>query len=95
MKTRVVIELSGRRLKVYIGHSLAVRDLPEVDLASISAALSGIILKNNKRPSNLDVYLVLSRNAITVRRIELPSQDAKEIEQMLGLYIVRQVPHRK
>ncbi|MDD5504833.1 MAG: hypothetical protein PHV77_05975 [Candidatus Omnitrophica bacterium] len=95
MKTKVVIELSGKRLKVYIGHSLAVRDLSEADSASISAALNDIILKNNRRLSNLDVYLVLSRNAITVRRIELPSQDAKEIEQMLGLYIVRQVPHRK
>jgi hypothetical protein len=38
---------------------------------------------------------VLNRNKITVRHVDLPSQDPKEIEQMLGLYLMRQIPYHK
>ena len=94
MRTRVIVELLDRYLKVSIGRKAMVVNLPNVDPASISSALSSVF-KDNKQAKNLDVFVVLSRNKITVRRVELPSQDPKEIEQMLGLYLIRQIPYHK
>jgi Tfp pilus assembly protein PilN len=39
--------------------------------------------------------LCLPRNLVTVRNLYLPSQDAKEIDQMVELHISRVVPHKK
>jgi len=94
MKTKVVIELSERWLKVAIGHKLAVEPLLSVDPADIAKSISSI-LKHNNHKKDLEFYVVLSRNKITVRRVEFPSQDPKEIEQMLGLYLIRQIPYHK
>jgi Tfp pilus assembly protein PilN len=94
MRTKIVIEVLEHCLKVSIGHKVAVEPLASVDPGSISSALNAI-LKQNKCGKDLDVSVVLSRNKITVRRVDLPSQDPKEIEQMLGLYLIRQIPYHK
>lgn len=94
MKTKVVIELADRYLKVAIGRKVSVEPLPGLEPAVIGAALCAI-LKQNKCGKDLEVFVVLSRNKITVRRVDLPSQDPKELEQMLGLYLVRQIPYQK
>jgi hypothetical protein len=94
MKTRVIVELSDRRLKVSIGHKVMAQNLPNIDPASISAAIRSVF-REGKLGKNFDVFVVLSRDKITVRRVELPSQDLKEIEQMLGLYLIRQIPYHK
>lgn len=94
MRTKVVIEVSERCLKVSAGRKVAVVALANFEPGSISAALNSI-LKETKNAKDLDVSVVLSRNKITVRRVDLPSQDPKEIEQMLGLYLIRQIPYHK
>ncbi|MDP2830977.1 MAG: hypothetical protein Q8O02_01850, partial [Candidatus Omnitrophota bacterium] len=94
MRTKVIVELVESCLKVCIGRKIAVEFLSNTEPAFISAALSKI-LKQNRCSKDLDVFVVFNRNKITVRRVELPSQDPKEIEQMLGLYLMRQIPYQK
>lgn len=94
MKTKVVIELTERWLKVGIGHKVVVEPLVSTESSVISASLSSILIEN-KCGNNLDVFVVLNRNKITVRRVDLPSQEPREIEQMLGLYLIRQIPYHK
>lgn len=77
-----------------IGGKVAVEPLSSAEPAVISNALS-LILKQNKCGKNFDVFVVFNRNKITVRRLDLPSQDPKELEQMLGLCLVRQIPYHK
>ncbi|MDD5097204.1 MAG: PilN domain-containing protein [Candidatus Omnitrophica bacterium] len=94
MRTKVVIEVLEHWMKVSIGHKVAVQPIANLEPGSISSALNSI-LKQSKCGKDLDVAVVLSRNKITVRRVDLPSQDPKEIEQMLGLYLIRQIPYHK
>ena len=94
MKTRVIIELSERWLKVAVGRRLAIEPLTNTDPAAIANSISSI-LKQSRCGKDTEAYVVLSRNKITVRRVDLPSQDPKEIEQMLGLYLIRQIPYHK
>ncbi len=94
MKIKVIIELAESCLKVSIGRKVAVESLASTEPAVISNALS-LILKQNKCGKNFDVFVVFNRNKITVRRVDLPSQDPKEIEQMLGLCLMRQIPYHK
>ena len=94
MKTKVIVELADFFLKVGIGKKIAVEPIANNETSEISAALNRILAKN-KSPKGLDVYCVLSRNKLTVRRVDLPSQEPKEIEQMLGLYLMRQIPYHK
>ncbi|MCX5695390.1 MAG: PilN domain-containing protein [Candidatus Omnitrophica bacterium] len=94
MKTKVIIELSERWLKVTIGRKVSVDPILNTDPATIAALLTSVF-KQSKCGKDLEVFVVLSRNKITVRRVDLPSQDPKEIEQMLGLYLIRQIPYHK
>ncbi len=94
MRTKIVIEVLERWLKVSVDHKISVAPLANAEPGSISSALNAI-LKQNKCSKDLDVSVVLSRNKITVRRVDLPSQDPAEIEQMLGLYLIRQIPYHK
>lgn len=94
MKTKVIIELSERWLKVAVGRKLAVEAIASSDPVTIANSISAI-LKQNRVAKDAEIYVVLSRNRITVRRVDLPSQDPKEIEQMLSLYLIRQIPYHK
>ncbi len=66
----------------------------EGDISNIAAPLGRIFYDIGQR-KGLEVTVVLSRNKITIRRVDLPSQDPDEIEQMLGLHVIRQVPYPK
>lgn len=94
MRTKVIIELTEHWLKVCIGRKVVVEPLSSSEGSAVLAALNSIF-KQNKLGKDTDVFVVLNRNKITVRRVDLPSQDPKEIEQMLGLYLMRQIPYHK
>ena len=94
MKTKVIVELSERWIKIAVGRKISVEPILSADPATISSYIASA-LKQNKGAKDLEVFVVLSRNKITVRRVDLPSQDPKEIEQMLGLYLIRQIPYHK
>ncbi|MCK9572180.1 MAG: hypothetical protein M0Q96_02755 [Candidatus Omnitrophica bacterium] len=94
MKTKIVIEISERWLKVVVEKKISVEPLINQDPATIIAALNSV-LKQNRPGKDTEVCVVLSRNKITVRRVDLPSQDTKELEQMLGFYLIRQIPYHK
>lgn len=66
----------------------------EGDISNITAPLSRVLYNIGQR-KGLEVTVVVSRNKITIRRVDLPSQDPNEIEQMLGLHVIRQVPYPK
>lgn len=103
MKTKVVIEFSEKWLKVVVSTSHGVKSsidkvilepLPEATALSVSKVLASVFKQIGKR-KGLDVIVVLSRNKMTVRKIDLPSRDSHEIEQMLSLHVIRQVPYAK
>ncbi len=103
MKTRVVIEFSEKWLKVVVSASYGIKNsinkvilesLLEATSSGISKVLSSVFKQIGKR-KGVEVIAVLSRNKVTVRKIELPSRDSHEIEQMLGLHVIRQVPYAK
>jgi len=64
------------------------------NVSNFSAAVNNIFIKTGKS-RNLDVTVVLNRSKITVRKVDMPSRDTQEIEQMLGLHVIRQVPYPK
>jgi hypothetical protein len=101
MKKRVVIEFSETWLKAvcssYAGikHNSIEKVILEpggLDILNLSNSLNNIFRQIGQR-KGLEVLIVLSRNKITVRQLDLPSKDPKEIESMLGLHVIRQVPY--
>ena len=60
---------------------------------AISKTLSDLIKKSNIKPTNLIV--VIPRNLVTIRNVNLPSQDPVEIEKMVGLQAAKQIPYSK
>ncbi len=103
IKTRVVVEFSEKWLKAVFSTvqgnkssigKVILEPLSNVDFSSVSKVLSSVFKQIGKR-KGLEVIVVLSRNKMTVRKIELPSRDSHEIEQMLGLHVIRQVPYAK
>jgi len=89
-----VIEVLEHWLKISVDRKVAVVSLANLEPGTITSALNSV-LKQNKCSKDLEVNVILSRNKITVRRVDLPSQDPAEIEQMLGLYLIRQIPYHK
>lgn len=102
MKKKIIIEFSENRLKAVILSVQALRseieniilEPLEPDFANISFALSKVFTAQNKK-KGIDVTVVVNRGKITLRKIDLPSRDPNEIEQMLALHVIRQVPYSK
>lgn len=103
MNKKVIIEFSERWLKavcssfVGIKHNSIEKIILEPagqDLLNLSGSLNNLF-KQIGQKKGLEVSVVLSRNKITVRQLDLPSRDAAEIESMLGLHVIRQVPYPK
>ncbi len=103
MKTKIVIEFSETCLKVVLVSSQGIKNsvdrimlesLSGGDYQSISKVVSSLFKQIGKSKS-LEVIVVLNRSKITVRKIDLPSRDSHEIEQMLALHVIRQVPYSK
>jgi len=103
MKKKVIIEFSERWLKAVsysltgIGHASIEKIILEpagLNTTNVSSSLNNIFKQIGQR-KGLEVSVVLSRNKITVRQLDLPSRDPAEIESMLGLHVIRQVPYPK
>lgn len=92
MKTQVVIEFSERWLKAASSLKKTVLEPWEGNVSNLAVSLGRVFQEIGQR-KGLEVIVVLSRDKVTVRRVDLPSQDAVEIEQMLGLHVIRQVPY--
>ncbi len=103
MKKKVIIEFSERWLKAVcysptgIGHASIEKIILEpivLDTPNLSISLNNVFKQIGQR-KGIEVSVVLSRNKITVRQLDLPSRDSAEIESMLGLHVIRQVPYPK
>ena len=104
MKTKLIIEFSDSRIKAAVAEFKSplspveikevISEPVEAGFANAGRALKNVFSRVGKR-KGLEVIVIISRNKITVRKINLPSREPKEIEQMLGLHIIRQVPYPK
>ncbi|MFH1413933.1 MAG: PilN domain-containing protein [Candidatus Omnitrophota bacterium] len=105
MKRKVTIEFSEGWLKTVVtwpsaikkhgeNTKIIVEPLEGLDFINIKNAIS-TVFNELKQSKNLEVTVVLSRNKITLRRLDLPSRNQEEIQSMLGLHVVRQVPYPK
>jgi len=102
MKTKLIVEFYGQWVKAavvhYQGIFVYVKDVIIEPIDPSFDNISGVVKKiiaqagRNKKP---EVVVCLNRNKITLRRIELLSKDTREIEQMLALHVIRQVPYVK
>lgn len=100
-KQNYIVQISREHIKVAQAHSagagfraaeFAAEDVQENDALSAQALAS--CLKRWRSRSGR-VTLSISRNAATVRNLHLPSEDEREIAQMVDLNIVRMVPYKK
>lgn len=102
MKTKLIAEFSEKWLKAALVDSQGLHNQVKnvfleplaPDFADASPVLDKVFAASGRRRA-LEVTVCLSRNKITVRRIDLPSREPKEIEQMLSLHVIRQVPYPK
>ncbi len=103
MKKKVVIEFSERWLKAVCSSSVGIAHNAVDKIILEPAGLDNYNLANSLKnifeqigqKKGLEVLVVVSRNKITVRELDLPSRDPAEIESMLGLHVIRQVPYPK
>ncbi|MBI3020840.1 MAG: pilus assembly protein PilM [Candidatus Omnitrophica bacterium] len=102
MKALVAVEISERWLKVVVAKPSAkppellnclVRPLSGLTDEQTTQTLAVAFRDLKVRPRPLIVCL--PRNLVTVRNLHLPSQDPREIGQMIDLNIVRMVPYQK
>lgn len=100
-KQSYIVQISREHIKVaraqFSGGELraeeyAAEDVQENDALS-SQALASCLKRWRSRSGS--VTLSVSRNAATVRNLHLPSEDEREIAQMVDLNIVRMVPYKK
>lgn len=97
MRASIAVEIGERWLKIMVARQGApqclLRPVQGLSDEQVTQALTAMLkeLKVKPRP----VALCLPRNQVTVRNLHLPSQDPKEIAQMIELNIVRMVPYRK
>lgn len=94
MKTRLVLEFSERWLKAVVATKEIILEPLGADNLSSTEALSRVFRQITQR-KGLEVVVVLSRNRITVRRLDLPSRDSVEMAQILGLNVIRHVTYPK
>ena len=99
MTTQVIIEFSDRFLKAAVfdaGGPLKESFLEPLvpNFRNVPAVLSGLFQRIGRK-KRLEVIAVLNRSKVTMRKVDLPSRDKAEIEQMLGLHIIKQVPYPK
>lgn len=99
MSIKIIIEFSDRFLKAAVfdakgGLKDAFLEPLEPNFRNVPAALSGLFQRVGKK-KGLEVSAILNRSKVTMRKADLPSRDKAEIEQMLGLHIIKQVPYPK
>jgi len=101
IKVPIGIEIGERFLKIIASRPLKqpgmadciVEPISSLSDVQIAKLIEETLHKAEIQPSS--VTISMPRNSVTVRNLHLPSQDEKEIEQMLQLHIGRIVPYRK
>jgi Tfp pilus assembly PilM family ATPase/Tfp pilus assembly protein PilN len=102
MKIPVAIEINEEFLKIVTPKPVAkqaqscgaiAKQISQLDDKQISELLAKTLQQLKVNPSGL--VLCIPRNQVTVRMLNLPSQDRNELNQMLDLRIVQIVPYKK
>ncbi|MFH1441621.1 MAG: PilN domain-containing protein [Candidatus Omnitrophota bacterium] len=102
MKLPVSLEIGEKYLKITAAKTLAktrgisdciIKNIADLKDDKISALIISVFKELKITPFPLIVSI--PRNQVTVRNLHLPTQDKKEIEQILQLHIGRIVPYRK
>jgi len=102
MRANIGIEICEQHIKMTVatlqGAHLKLSDVvvePTLSLTDdqITGKFSDALKATKARPGS--VALSLPRNLITVRNLHLPSQDKKEIAQMIDLNVARIVPYKR
>ena len=97
----VIVEIGNDWLKVaeakLVSSKLSINKLSFVKLAEIKDSVADAVsrvfrdLKLNKNA----VFSIIPRHLVTVRILEFPSTDAKEIKDMINLQVGKQTPYSK
>ncbi|KPK39578.1 MAG: hypothetical protein AMJ78_08310, partial [Omnitrophica WOR_2 bacterium SM23_29] len=69
------------------------KELSATEPEACAAILQGILEEYNIKPK--DLVLTISRQSVTIRNIRLPSQNLREIDEMVGFQAVKQIPYPK
>lgn len=102
MKLPVSLEIGEKYFKIVVVKTSAkthrvsdciIKNITGLKDDKISELMASVFKELKITPSPLIVSI--PRNQVTVRNLHLPTQDKKEIEQILQLHIGRIVPYRK
>ena len=100
MKIPVAVEINEEFLKIAAMAKgplaplwAAAKPISQLEDKQISALFAETLQQLKVKPYPLT--LCIPRNQVTVRMLNLPSQDRNEINQMLGLRIAQIVPYKK
>lgn len=69
------------------------KELSTTGPEACATALEGILKEYNIKPK--DLVLTIPRQSVTIRDIRLPSQNPREIDEMVGFQAVKQIPYPK
>lgn len=67
------------------------KELSTTDPEACATVLEGILKEYNIKPK--DLVLTIPRQSVTIRNIKLPSQNLREIDEMVGFQAVKQIPY--
>lgn len=101
MKSKLILEFSDIWLKACLIDPLNKQEPKALFLEPMKPGMLDMplavenIFKQIGKSKQLELVLILTRSKSTLRRIDLPSRDAGELEQMLSLHVIRQVPYPK
>ena len=102
MKTPVVVEINEEFLKIAVPPKpmaqLRTGDCMAKSISQFDDKQIGELLAKTLQLSRIKPYpltLCIPRNQVTVRMLNLPSQDRNELNQMLDLRIAQIVPYKK
>ncbi len=102
MKLPVSLEIGEKYLKILVSKASAktqrasdciIKNITGLKDDKISELMASVFKELKITPSS--VMVSVPRNQVTVRNLHLPTQDKKEIAQILQLHIGRIVPYRK
>ncbi len=100
-KSKVIVEIGNDWLKVWQSQSSADKIfVSNATFIKLSLVKDSIEVTLNKIFSDLklskdNVVLSIPHNIVTTRFLELPSDNSKELEEMIGLQVGKQTPYTK
>ncbi len=99
MKTKIILEFGNRQAKILVLKTIKNNKIEIKSFYFKSAESFEELIVSVKeilnRIKHLGSFLILSlsRDQLTLRTLHLPSQDLEEIDKMLSLHIIKQVPY--